>query len=164
MHTLLEGVWRVNKRLDYAEPAGWRGSMEGIVRVSPRPTQPEVLMWEEQGTMHLDGNPEHAIPVRKALAFRCRQEWPVEVFFVEGNVKEASDSGWGVSDSQRLFFNLHPTDDGATSSFDHLCVKDLYTGTLHFTTKDSFDWCWKVVGPHKDGVIKQSFARSYESR
>jgi hypothetical protein len=166
VHAFLEGRWRVVKSLDYEIPAGWRGAMTGEVVVRPRPSQPSVLMWSETGQMRLDSQPASEISTHKHLAIRCPDQWPVSVFFVDGEPAAATDDGWGVAPTQGLFVELRPQEgdeegEGSALSFafDHLCVKDLYTGAMVFDGKDSFRWDWRIVGPNKDGLISQKYER-----
>lgn len=163
VRSYLEGRWRVHKRLDYAIPAEWRGTMSGVVTVTPRASQPSVLMWHEEGRMRLDAQPELDIATHKNLAFRCGDDWPVSVFFVDGDVKDARDDGWGVAGGQGLFVELAPDSEGVVQfGFDHLCINDLYTGAMVFETASSFRWSWTIRGPKKDGRITQEFERVLE--
>mmetsp|Transcript_14244 Transcript_14244/g.36904 ORF Transcript_14244/g.36904 Transcript_14244/m.36904 type:complete len:199 (+) Transcript_14244:55-651(+) len=156
----LEGRWRVNKRLDYATPAEWRGTMSGVVTVAPRSSQPSVLMWHEEGEMCLDARPALSIATHKNLAFQCRDDWPVSVFFVDGEVTDARDDGWGVAKGQGLFVELAPDRGGVVQfSFDHLCINDMYSGAMVFESPERFRWSWTIRGPKKDGHIIQEFER-----
>eukprot|EP00927_Polykrikos_kofoidii_P065200 TRINITY_DN60988_c0_g1_i1.p1 TRINITY_DN60988_c0_g1~~TRINITY_DN60988_c0_g1_i1.p1 ORF type:complete len:252 (-),score=28.10 TRINITY_DN60988_c0_g1_i1:18-698(-) len=45
------------------------------------------------------------------------------------------------------------------ATFEHLCIDDLYKGTLTVCNADAFEWNWAISGPQKDGSIYCSYQR-----
>ena len=81
-------------------------------------------------------------------------EKPAEVYFVEGS---------GLRFFHSLPFSTFCGEASAEClgecSFDHLCVKDLYSGTFEICDQDAFTIRWHVYGPTKDGDISQQYTR-----
>merc|ERR1719167_325265 len=89
--------------------------------------------------------------------------WPVEVYFVDDPTKKHLDSLIPELDCHTSFFIPLPFGDeqvgGAEAAASHLCIDDLYSGTMIVTGENSFDWKWSVKGPQKDGDIACSYSR-----
>eukprot|EP00930_Biecheleria_cincta_P061178 TRINITY_DN46737_c0_g1_i1.p1 TRINITY_DN46737_c0_g1~~TRINITY_DN46737_c0_g1_i1.p1 ORF type:complete len:200 (+),score=28.36 TRINITY_DN46737_c0_g1_i1:35-601(+) len=168
VRNFLLGRWTVSKSFDY-RVGGGRGTLEGIATFTATPPRQDVLMYEERGTMNLDGLGK---PV-EAYRHYCFNtgKWPVEVYFVNDPTKTHLPTLLPELDCHTSFFIPLPFGEAGSSgnqsglpcglgaTFKHLCVEDLYSGQLEVKAPDHFEWNWSVVGPNKDGTINASYHR-----
>eukprot|EP00913_Durusdinium_trenchii_P011049 g10373.t1 len=152
----LLGRWSVKKRFDY-RTGGGRGELSGIASFEPCAERPEVLMYEERGTMSLEGLPK---PAYRLYCFNTGV-WPVEVYFVDDPTKKHLPSLLPELPVHTSFFVPLSFDAGGSghASFQHLCVEDLYSGHFRALSPESFEWNWSVEGPQKDGAISATYQR-----
>ncbi|CAK9006534.1 unnamed protein product [Durusdinium trenchii] len=137
----LLGRWSVKKRFDY-RTGGGRGELSGIASFEPCAERPEVLMYEERGTMSLEGLPK---PV-EAYRLYCFNTgvWPVEVYFVDDPTKKHLPSLLPELPVHTSFFVPLSFDAG---------------GHFRALSPESFEWNWSVEGPQKDGAISATYQR-----
>mmetsp|Transcript_108839 Transcript_108839/g.318452 ORF Transcript_108839/g.318452 Transcript_108839/m.318452 type:complete len:192 (-) Transcript_108839:82-657(-) len=169
----LAGRWVLSKTFDY-RVGGGRGRMEGVATFAEAPQLRTALMYEERGTVHLEGvaNPFEAF---RRYCFNTAK-WPVEVYFVDDATKKELAPLLPELECHTSFFVPLPFDGellegsrgeqggcSGESRFEHLCVNDLYSGSLRVTGPDGFEWNWSITGPAKDGDIRCSFRREEPS-
>lgn len=174
----LAGSWDLSKRLEYR-----RGGAFGqwIGRANFRPTKHDQLqlMYTEEGRMFFDSS-------TTITGFESAGR-PLCYDFRDGDNDNDSDSEASPycgkvyfvepycagenTPCLRYFHSLPMTSIckssdidldiqvGSSCSFDHMCVKDLYTGTLRIDGTDSFSIVWHVFGPTKDGDTTQIYKR-----
>eukprot|EP00435_Cladocopium_sp_Y103_P021875 s3454_g5.t1 len=162
VRSYLLGSWSVKKSFDYRKGGG-RGELTGIATFQACAEKPEVLMYEERGTMSLEGLPK---PV-EAYRLYCFNTgtWPVEVYFVDDPTKKHLPSLLPELPVHTSFFvplSFGSGDAAGTgkATFQHLCIDDLYSGHLNALTPQHFEWNWSVQGPNKDGSISATYRRA----
>merc|ERR1712151_1399582 len=151
--------------------------MTGIATFAEAPQLQTALMYEERGKVHLEGL-QRPFEAYRLYCFNTAV-WPVEVYFVDDPTKKHLATLLPELKCHTSFFiPLHFRTFGAgpgghgpleadtatapcdgVASFQHLCVDDMYTGTLSVTDADSFEWSWSIFGPGKDGSIVCKYSR-----
>uniref|UniRef100_A0A7S4Q472 DUF6314 domain-containing protein n=1 Tax=Alexandrium monilatum TaxID=311494 RepID=A0A7S4Q472_9DINO len=169
----LAGRWILSKTFDY-RIGGGRGKMEGFATFAEAPQLRTALMYEERGTVQLEGL-SNTFEAYRRYCFNTAK-WPVEVYFVDDDTKKDLVTLLPELDCHTSFFVPlpfgEPVESGcsqqgscsssARSDFEHLCINDLYSGSLTVTGPDRFEWNWSIVGPAKDGTISCSFRREVQ--
>lgn len=160
---LQDSTWLVTKRLDYKR-GGSSGVWTGDAYFVEDASRPGCLRYTEQGRLTLDSMPNQPgfESAGKPLSYNLGAD-PIRVSFIE--------TTGGLSFFHELSFDpgisLPSPDtiecDAVACSFSHLCVKDLYSGTMTLHDWEHFQLQWRVFGPVKDGRVQQSFRR-LESR
>jgi len=152
------GRWRLHKTFRY-RTGGTDATFEGQATFLPLvPEEDQGIPWslllQEEGTIHLGTT---SLPAHKNLLFRCGGP-VVQVYFVDG-LAPLKVGGF----FHQLAFQKDPLSGGQVH-FEHLCIKDLYKGTLCIVGQDEFHWSWSITGPAKDGAIWQTFVREKHSK
>ena len=177
----LRGKWNLTKTLDY-KVGGGVGHFTGAAIFDPwsaPPKDPEYhhqagvtsvnggvegsspsedeswLNYSEEGHMVLEGSegPTAPMPCKTQHAYRC-DVCPMEVYFVgpgDGRKTAAGTISY-------LFHTLN-LDQSQADDFFHPCPPDEYYGSFRVLGGDSFQVRWRIVGPHKDGVIVGTYTR-----
>mmetsp|Transcript_23366 Transcript_23366/g.42969 ORF Transcript_23366/g.42969 Transcript_23366/m.42969 type:complete len:181 (-) Transcript_23366:35-577(-) len=161
VRAFLKGKWSFAKTVNY-RIGGGRGTISGTATFTQTLQRPDVLMYEEQGLMQLEGMPK---------PFECYRKYcfntgvfPVEVYLVDDPTKKEMPTLIPEIPEHTAFFVPLPFGDlsegeGMTASFKHLCVNDMYSGELSVPSQNAFMWNWSVVGPSKDGTIQCQYER-----
>lgn len=161
----LLGRWALSRKIDY-RIGGGRGGMTGVATFTELPLRRDALLYEERGTVELEGVGRPFEAYRKyVFNTGC---WPVEVYFVDDPSKKDAKSLIPELDFHTSFFIELPFADGPSidgcgtsrAEASHLCINDLYSGSLHVTGQDCFEWRWSVKGPQKDADIMGVYTRS----
>ena len=157
---LANSEWTLRKRLEYRK-GGTFGTWTGSAHFREDPVRCDTLLYTEDGRLQFDdptiGGGKAVPSSGRPLAFVFPEkpvEKPAEVYFVEGS---------GLRFFHSLPFSTFCGEASAEClgecSFDHLCVKDLYSGTFEICDQDTFTIHWHVYGPTKDGDISQQYTR-----
>ena len=116
----------------------------------------DVLLYDERGTMVLEGIPQPMLCYRK-YCFNA-SVWPVAVLFVDDPTKKhLMPVVPGLDVHTSLFHELDLTTGSAR--FTHNCVHDIYSGEFIITSPASFEWNWTIKGPRKDGEITAKYRK-----
>ncbi|CAM9895348.1 unnamed protein product [Chrysoparadoxa australica] len=186
VYQYLLGSWQLSKDLNYVRGTGLgqalpprlampsqafplvggsEGSWKGIASFKCDGTD-LVMAYEEEGKFRLRGS-DTEFDAGKRLVYDCSGD-AVKVFFVDD---PPSEDG---SRSLRFFHELDfgsrgsdaaspagssPLAAGRKAAFEHLCIKDLYCGSMEVTGEHTFTMSWRVTGPSKDGYISASYKR-----
>ena len=186
LRAFLAGEWHLTKVMSYTR-GGLDATFDGIATYVPlsdtTPTATAAatscLAYEEKGTMRFNNGDVELVAYRRLL-------WDLEADPVAVYFDEATDrsSEKAIRGGARFFHHVAlasatttapPTLSGADAAatarqpppFEHPCGPDLYVGRLllppdggeHADADDAFAIHWRVRGPRKDGVIRNSFAR-----
>lgn len=167
LYRFLLGSWVQRKRIEYSSGGSfgsWHGKAQFKAVEAMKEDTPWHLIFTEEGDLTLDGSavsyPSHGRP----LVFDCVQPC---VYFLEDALRV---DGSLSTKSLRRFHDLPftrpiPTfgcPSEASCSFDHMCVKDFYTGRMVLHDWRSFSIYWHVEGPQKLGDVTQTFEREDE--
>jgi hypothetical protein len=157
---LNDSVWSLRKRLEYRR-GGAFGKWTGTATFTEDPVRCDTLLYTEEGFLKFDtstmglggseGIPSSGRPL--AFVFPADSEAAAEVHFVE----EAGFRFFHKMPFSPEVVAHWPT--SASCSFEHLCVKDLYSGCWTILDEDRFQIRWHVFGPTKDGDIVQEYER-----
>jgi len=154
--SFLAGTWDLTKRLEYKR-GGAFGRWGGQAHFTPAVTNPQLLMYTEEGELFFDSSPKVGYSsAGRPLCYDFSQ-WPYRVYFVEGGSTEPElrhfhDLALGSKVEADLPI-------GVSCAFDHMCVKDLYSGQIAIDSQDSFSIIWNVDGPTKHGYTTQRYKR-----
>ncbi|GMH39014.1 hypothetical protein BSKO_06912 [Bryopsis sp. KO-2023] len=157
-HDFARGSWRLNRTLRYVK-GGLSGSFAGTAKFQPPVAGPGVsnsktLLYSEEGSFTVEES-KQVLKAYRSYLFRC-DAYPVKVYFVLK--KDPLDVGDFFHDLE-----FSTSENGSTAkwnaAFEHLCVKDLYSGRFSVHDDDSFEWNWRIVGPKKDGEICTHYTR-----
>jgi hypothetical protein len=162
---LCDSVWELTKRHEYHR-GGAFGTWTGQARFTPTSSFGSFhLLYTEEGSIVFDGAKTSFESAGRPLCYDCAAS---KCYFVESSSDAASEE---EILSLRFFHDLpmgtFTFDDKGfeaaaseePTSFEHLCVRDLYTGKFLIQDKDHFEILWSVEGPSKQGSVDQTFTR-----
>lgn len=120
----------------------WSGQGQGVVQVTGRHP---VIRFHESGVFRHDSGRE--LPFRNVYRFEIGETY-----------LDLHHERRGAEESVFLFTLLPVSDRRLESLNPHLCVRDLYSGTLSLDD-EGFELLWRVEGPRKDERIRYRYTR-----
>jgi len=163
---LCNSVWDLTKRLEY-QRGGAFGTWTGQARFKPTNSFGSFhLLFTEEGSIVFDGAETSFESAGRPLCYDCAAS---KCYFVESSVDAVSKE---EVTSLRFFHDVplktftfdYKGFTAATiaeepCSFEHLCVRDMYTGKFLIQDEDHFEILWSAEGPSKRGIVNQMYTR-----
>jgi len=162
---LCNSVWDLTKRVEY-QRGGAFGTWTGRARFTPTFSFGSFhLLYTEEGSIVFDGAETSFESAGRPLCYDCSAS---KCYFVESSVDATSkeevtslrffhDVPLGTFTYNANGFTAAETEEPC--SFEHLCVRDMYTGKFLIRDEDHFEILWSVEGPSKRGTANQMFTR-----